>query len=316
MAGAQSPFDALTLKLYYPSRFTDSVEERSTGVVRPDSSRSPFPVVILLPDEDLSLESYGWLASELAQAGSAVVTYSWVHEDGDGLVRPGPGLQRKRLSRKRFGKKPSCPALPAVFSALKKMNRSGVLANHLNLSCTVLGGHGQGGRMALLNANRDWFPTVCGAFAYGSHVLADPEQGWDKRDVFPLEPDMSMLLIGGTNDGVIDAETAYLAGKDASSTWAVQHSFNRGIKGKRGDRHLVLVEGASHYNFAAPRDPTTGKEFLDRRARGQGKSVRKYLAQLLVVFCDQTCRGDPMTTADLKALCDSSHPMVAHAESK
>ncbi|MDJ0878814.1 MAG: hypothetical protein QNI86_09395 [Halieaceae bacterium] len=302
--------------MYYPSRFTDSIEERSTGVVGPDGSRSPFPVVILLPDEDLTQESYAWLALELAQAGTVAVTYSWICEDDAGQVRSGPGQQRKRLTLKRYGRKPSCPALPAVFTTLKKLNKSGVLASHLNLSCVVLGGHGLGGRMALLNANRDWFPTVCGAFAYGGHALADPEQGWSKRDVLPLETDMSLLLIGGTSDGVMETETAYIAGKEASPTWAVQHSFNRGIQGKRGDRHLVLVEGASHYNFAAPRDPSTGKEFMDRRTRGHGKDVRKYLAQLLVTFCDQTCRGDPMTTADLKALCDSSHPMVAHAEHK
>ncbi len=302
--------------MYYPSRFSDSVEERSTGLVALESARAPFPIVILLPGEDLSQESYSWLATELAQAGSVVATYSWICEDTNGQMRSGPGQQRKRLSHKRYGRKPSCPALPAVFSALKRLNKTGLLANQLNLSCVVLGGHGLGGRMALLNANRDWFPAVCGAFAYGGHALADPEQGWARRDVLPLAPDMPLLLIAGSNDGVLDTETAHLAGSDASPTWAVERSFSRGIKGRRGDRHLVIVKGGSHYNFTSPRDLTTGKHFLDRRTRGHGKAVRQYLAQLLVTFCDQTCRGDPMTMADLSALCDASHPMVARAEHK
>jgi predicted dienelactone hydrolase len=316
VAGAQSPYDSLTLKIYYPCRFTDSVEERSTGLVPADSSRAPFPVVILLPGEDVTHESYAWLATELARAGSAVVSYSWVCKDEDGVVRLNPGVHRKRVSSKRYGKKPSCPALAPLFSELKKQNRSGILANQLDLSRVVLGGHGLGGRMALLNANRDWFPALCGVFAYGAHTLGDPKQGWDKKAVMPLQTDMPMLLMAGTEDGLLEAETAYIAGKNAGPTWAAERSFDLGIKGKRGDRHLVLVDGGRHYSIASPRDPSIGRQFLDHRGRGRGKAVRKFLAQLLATFCDQSCRGDPMTTADLNALCDGSHPMVARAAHK
>ncbi len=42
-------------------------------------------------------------------------------------------MQRKRLSHKRYGKKPSCPALPAIFSALKGLPKKEVL-EHLKKS--------------------------------------------------------------------------------------------------------------------------------------------------------------------------------------
>jgi hypothetical protein len=249
-------------------------------------------------------------------AGMAVVTYTWVCEEKDGTVHTSPGVQRKRLGRKRYGRKPSCPALPAIFSELKRLNKNGVLAGQLNLSCVILGGHALGGTMALLNANRDLFPAVSGAFSYAGHTLADPNEGWDKNAVLPLAPDMPLLLIGGTADSVIDSDTRHLSGKNASPCWAMEHSFDHGINGKRGDRYLVVLEGASHYTFATPRDETTGRYFLDRRTRGRGKPFRKYLAQLIVTFCDRVCCGDPMSAADLDAMCDSEHALVHRAGKK
>lgn len=279
-----------------------------------DAGRAPFPIVILLPEENTPQECYGWIANELAQAGLVAVTYSWIHEDRNGQVQSGPGEQLKRLMKKRFGRKPSCPALPAVFSELKRMDRRGPLANYLNLSCVILGGHGMGGRMALLNANRDLFAGVRGAFSYGGHVVAEPDQGWDENATMPLAADLPLLLMGGTEDGILAADIPGTG--EQPETWAIRRSFKQGIKGKRGGRHLVLVDGASHFTFAAPRDRTTGRCFLDRRTKGRGKALRKYLARLVVTFCDQTCCGDPMSTADLTALADSRHDMVAHSDHK
>lgn len=315
--GEQAPYDRLTLKVYYPCQFSDSLEERKYGVIPADASRAPFAVVILMPDIDISHESYGWLASELAQAGFAAVTYSWIAEDARGVVRSTPGVHLKRLSRKRFGRKPSCPALPAVFSELKRMNRSGPLEGFLNLSCAILGGHATGGRMALLNANTDWFPAVRGVFSYAAHTLAEPELGWDKRNVIPLPPDVPMLIMGGTEDGVIaTAERPRDNREVTGATEKIERTFRQGVKGKRGDRYMVLVDGANHFTFASPRDDSTGLTFLDNKPRSAGKPLRRYLSQVVVTFCDTARCGDPMSAADLKALCDTDHPLVAKAEQK
>ncbi|MEM0952809.1 MAG: hypothetical protein AAGI24_01610 [Pseudomonadota bacterium] len=314
MTQATAPYDSVTLRVYYPCRFSDTVEEQASALIPVDNKRTPLPVVLLIPDVDVPQESYSWLAEALAQAGMAAVSYSWVHEHADGLVRSGPGFQEKRLSRKRFGRKPSCPALPTVLSELKKMNKRGPLAGALNLSCMVIGGHAAGGRAALLNANREWFPNLCGAFSYASHTLTEPGQGWERGDVMPLPRDMPLLLLAGTEDGVLASRLPGTGPRP--ETWAVEKTFADGVKGRRGDRHLVLVDGASHYTFTAPRASVTGSGFLDRRTRGRGKALRKYLAKLIVTFCDQTCRKDPMSRADLQALVQSSHHMVEDASHK
>jgi pimeloyl-ACP methyl ester carboxylesterase len=315
--GEQAPYDTLTLKVYYPCRFSDSPEERKSGVIPADASRAPFAVVVLLPDIDIPHESYGWLASELAQAGFAAVTYGWIAEDDRGTVRSTPGVHPKRLTKRRYGRKPSCPALPAVFSELKRINRAGPLEGLLNLSCVVLGGHSTGGRMALLNANTDWFPAVCGVFSYAAHTLAEPELGWDKHNIIPLPQDVPMLLMGGTDDGVIAAAGRPRDSREASgATEKIERTFRHGVKGKRGDRYMVLLDGANHFTFVSPQDGTTGFTFLDGKSRRPGKPLRKYLSQIIVTFCDTVCCGDPMSTADLKALCNTDHPLVARAEHK
>lgn len=316
VSGETAPYDTLNLKVYYPCRFADSAAERRTGIVPVDTDRAPLPLIIFLPDEDVNQECYGWLASELAMAGFAVATYNWVCELKDGGVRYAPGVQRKRLARKRYGRKPSCPALAAIFSELKRLNRKGVLAGQLNLSRCLLGGHGLGGSMALLNANRDWFPSLCGAFSYAGHCLGDPDQGWDRKSAMPLAPDLPLLLIGGDRDSVLAADTAHLGGDRKDAAWAIEQSFSDGVKGKRGDRLLVVLEGAGRYTFTSPRDDSCGRRFLDSAIPGQGKALRKYLSQLIVTFCDQHSCGNPMSTADLSALADADHPMVARADRK
>lgn len=313
IAGQPAPYDTLSLKIYYPCKFSDSAQERNTGVVAADARRAPLPVVILLPDSEISHEGYSWLAGELAEAGFAAVTYSWIAEDPDGHVRSGPGVHLKRMTPKRLGRKPSCPALPAVMAELKRVNRSSPLDGKLNLSSVIFGGHAVGGRMALLNANTDWFPEVCGAFSYAGHTVAESQLGWEKRQVMPMASDLPLLIMGGTEDRVI----ASGKGRDAATgTDKIERTFRHGIKGKRGDRHLVLVDGANHFSFVYPKDRTTGLSFLDSKSSGRGKQIRKYLAKVIVTFCDQVCCGNPMSTADLQALCDSSHPMVAVSEHK
>ncbi|MEP5763623.1 MAG: hypothetical protein ABJ308_03485 [Halieaceae bacterium] len=317
VSGQAAPYDTLTLKVFYPARYGDSFEERNTGFIPVDDTRAPFPVVIIMPGINVPHESYSWLARELAGSGFVVVSYSWVAMEMADLVSISPGVHIKRLTKKHYGRKPSCPALPAIFSELKRLNKNGLLAGHLNLSRVVLGGHSAGGTMALLNANADWFPSVCGAFSYGAHTGGNVALGWEEGSIMPLAKDLPLLIMGGTRDGVI-ANSAHRYGDEtqASPTERIERSFHEGIKGKRGDRYLVLIEGANHFSMVWPRDKSTGRPFLDKKSKGSNKAIRKFMAKLVVTFCDQVSSGSPMSTADLQALADDSHPMVALAEHK
>ncbi|NJM53506.1 MAG: dienelactone hydrolase, partial [Blastocatellia bacterium] len=43
---AQSPFDVIQLKIFYPALEPNTDVERNSGILPPNKSNSPFPVVI------------------------------------------------------------------------------------------------------------------------------------------------------------------------------------------------------------------------------------------------------------------------------
>ena len=317
VAGQAAPYDNLTLKIHYPCRYSDSFEERDTGFVPPHPDRSPLPVVVIMPGINISQESYGWLARRLAKAGFAALTYSWVTVEIAGRESLSPGVQLDRLRRENYGQGPSCPALPAIFDALQRVQASGLLAGHLDLSRIVLGGHSAGGSMALLNANRDWFPNLCGAFAYAAHTAGNLQLGWEAGSIMPIASNLPLLLMGGSRDGVIAASGhRYRQEGGEGVEDPVQRTFREGMSSEGGRRHLLLVEGANHFSFVWPKDESTGRAYLDRRAKLDGKKVRKYLGQAIVRFCRQVCLDDAASAAALGKLCNPRHPLAAVAQSK
>ena len=314
--GQDAPYGNLTLKVYYPCRFGNTFDERDTGLVPPDGSLAPFPVVIIMPGVNVSGEAYGWLAQELAKAGFLAVTYSWITEEM-GHVGASPGVAIEPLHRDRYGEGPSCPALPALLGELARLQEDGLLAGHLDLDRVVLGGHSAGGTMALLNANADWYPAVRGAFAYAAHTAGNLRLGWPDDSIMPLAPNMPLLVMGGTLDGVIAASShRYRAEDGADPNDRIERTFREGIGDGDGGRHLVIVDGANHFSFVRPRDRTTGRAYLEHEAAHGGKRLRAYLSALVVHFCRRTCMGDAASSAALLDLCSPHHPLAAVAETK
>ena len=317
VAGREAPYDNLTLKIYYPCRYGDSFEERDTGFVPPDPSRSPLPVVIIMPGVNISHESYGWVARRLAKAGFAALTYSWVTVEIADRISVSPGVRIDRLTRQGYGQDPSCPALPAIMDELQRVQSEGLLAGHLDLDHIVLGGHSAGGSMALLNANRAWFPNLCGAFAYAAHTAGNLQLGWEEGSFMPIADNLPLLMLGGSRDGVIAASShRYRDGEHESATSPIERSFREGVPGDGGGRHLLIVEGANHFSFVWPQDKSTGRPYLDGKAEGSGRRVRKHLGKAIVHFCRHACRGDARAAAVLQRLCSPDHPLTAVAEHK
>ena len=317
VAGRAAPYDNLTLKIYYPCRYGDSFEERDSGFVPPHPDRSPLPVVIIMPGVNISHESYGWLARRLAKAGFAALTYSWVTVEIADRASVSPGVQLDRLTRQGYGQGPSCPALPAIMEELQRLQEEGLLAGHLDLQRVILGGHSAGGSMALLNANRQWFPSVCGAFAYAAHTAGNLQLGWEEGSFMPIADNFPLLMLGGSRDGVIAASShRYRQGGHESASSPIERSFREGVPGSGGGRHLLIVRGANHFSFVWPQDKSTGRPYLDRKAKGRGRKVRKHLARVIVNFCRHACRGDARAMAALQRLCSPEHPLTALSEHK
>ena len=315
--GREAPYDNITLKIHYPSAYGGSFEERDTGFVPPDAARAPFPVAVIMPGVNISQDAYGWMAKALASAGFAAVTYNWITVEIGDRVSASPGVAFEPLMRERYGQAPSCPALPALFDELRRVQSDGLLAGQLDLDHVILGGHSAGGTMALINANRDWFAGVCGAFSYAAHSAGNLQLGWEAGSIMPLASDMPFLIMGGTRDGVIAASSyRYRDGGTNAAGDSVQRTFQEGVQDGNGSSHLLIVEGANHFAFVWPQDTATGRPYLDWTSRGSGKQIRDYLAEVVVNFCRGVAKGSSEAAGALARLCNTGHPLAAVAQTK
>ncbi len=308
VTGAPAPYDTLTLKVYYPAVFGDTPHERNTGVIPADVNGAPYPVVVFFPGVNVGMESYAWLAVELAQRGSVVVLFSWIAEDFPGSVSLTPGMDLAFINPDTYGTGPSASALPSILDELARINAVGVLSGLLNLERVVLGGHSAGGTMALLNASRSWFPQVAGAFAYGAHSGASTMLGFPPATVLSL-PDAPLLIVGGTRDGVIESSShRYALDGIGTTTLLLERTFHEGAQ---AGSTLVLLEGANHFLVCHPHDDTTGRGFLEQPAAGDESALRALFVDLVDAFVKSVTGKN----GDMRAIV-SDHPLVSRFEMK
>ena len=293
LAGAESPHDNVTLKIYYRGMLEQDSDALNTGVVPPDIGDDPTPVVLVIPGINVGPESYAWLAERLAAAGYVAVTYSHIAEEMPGYVSLTPGLEIAALAPAEYGKRPSATALGAIFQTLENLNANGLLAGCLATDRVVLVGHSAGGSVALCNANRDWFPQICGAASYGAHAAASTVLGYDEGTILSLPGDVPLLLMAGTRDGVIAASAHRYGDEPGDPLERVHATFDQGIASDRGDCFLVEVEGGNHFSFAYPHSEATGRGFLDWDETADGTAIRDCSAAVLQSFGRFAVGQDP-----------------------
>jgi predicted dienelactone hydrolase len=189
---------ALSCKVYYPALYGATAAENNTGVIPAVRPERPYPVCLFMPGINVSPESYGWLATALAQSGIVTVLYSWILEEMPGLTSLTPGLDISALKPDVYGQRPSATALQALLADLGALNAGGPLAGLLDTQRVLLGGHSAGGSVALMNARPDWFPGLRGVFAYGSHSKASTMLGYPADTLLPLPDALPLLVLGGS----------------------------------------------------------------------------------------------------------------------
>ena len=259
----QPPYDTGIARIYYPARYGGSFEERNTGAVPVDDTLAPCPVLILFHGINIDPAGYRWLAETLTASGIVTVTYQLVAEEMPGYVAATPGIDIQALTPDEFGQRPSALAVPAILSLLEKLNTQGLLADKLDLSRLAFGGHSAGGTLALLNANRDWFPALRAVFAYGAHTGASTVLGWPEETLLPVKADVPLLLIGGEQDGCI-AHSAHRYGSDSKSATArIEQTFHQAVPENGGDNVMLLMNDANHFSFCTPMDDTCGRGYID-----------------------------------------------------
>lgn len=253
-----APFDTAHLKVYYPAVATGADAERLTGVFAPDPAHAPYPVVLFLSGVNVGQDSYRRFASAIAEAGFVVVTFDRVAELFGGQRGITPGVDLAAARPDAYGTRPTCPAIPAILTALTELNDTEPLCGALDLDKVALGGHSAGGTVVLQSAR--YFPSVRAVFAWGAHTMVATMLGWDPGTVLPAQVNGPVLLGVGTNDGVIKGSAdRYGEGEDRPDP--VARTFSEALPDD-GDHLLAIVPGANHFGIADA-DPTAARAFLD-----------------------------------------------------
>lgn len=309
-----TPYDRASLKIFYPAAYSDSEEERNSGVVPADTRMAPFGVVIMMPGINVGPEAYTWLAHRLAENGIVTVTYSLVAEEMPGYISLTPGLSIAALNPDHYGKQPSATAVGPILDQLHILNGSGILTGLLDLQHVVLGGHSAGGTVALLNARADWFPGVCAAFSYGAHAGAATALGYQADAMFALPSQLPTLIMGGTRDGCIANSSGRYGDEQACATLRVEQTFERGLHCERQDSYLAIIEGANHFSLAYPADHSTGRPFIDLATTRPDDQLRELLSSLICQFtCAVTC-NDPAQRRELESTLLQPNPLIARGQ--
>ncbi|GGA48090.1 hypothetical protein CYANOKiyG1_67230 [Okeania sp. KiyG1] len=313
---AQPPYDTIHLKVFYPAKMSGSDQEQNQGMVPADPQQAPFPIVILFSGINCNPELYKWLAIDLAQRGMLVVTFAWIAENLPGFISLTPGVDIAMLAPNTYGTAPTASALPALLTELERINSEGILAGMLDLQKIILGGHSAGARVAIESASPRFFPQVVASFGYGVHTAAGKMMGYEAGTILPLPDSLPLLLMGGTCDGVIANSSHRYGTVWEEATTPVSRTFQEAISGGRNDSYLMLIEGANHFSFTDPFDPTTGRPFLDFPATGPEDEIRSLMAETIGLFIDAHLRHQPKAFDALKQLLNNANPLIKSFERK
>ncbi|MFC6879295.1 MULTISPECIES: alpha/beta hydrolase family protein [Actinomadura] len=283
--GGAPPFDTAHLKVYYPARPQGTDAERLTGVMPPDRSGAPYPVVLFCSGVNVAQEGYRAFATALASAGHAVVTFDRVGDLYGGQVGITPGVDVEAAGPEVYGSRPTCPALGAVLESLADIE---TLKGAIDLGRVALGGHSAGGTVALQSAR--FLPGVRACFAYGTHTMVATMLGWPAGTVLPAQVDGPVLLGVGTRDGVI-AGSSDRYGPDTAAD-PVARTFHEALSGP--DDLLAVLPGANHFTIADAPDPTAARAFLDLPAACDEAAARRAYTDLVIAFLRAHLRGEDL----------------------
>lgn len=310
------PYNTVHLKVFYPVQSDGGDRSQNLGPVPADPEQAPFSIVVLFNGINCGPAVYQWLAIHLAERGLVVVTFSWIAENLPGMVALTPGVDIARLAPDAYGSGPTASALPAILKMLEALQAAGPLAGQLDLQQVVLGGHSAGGRVAIESASPRFFPQVVAAFAYGAHTAGVQQLGYPAGKILPLPDELPLLLVGGTQDGVI-ANSSRTYGVDwEQPTTPVQRTFDEAIAGGRGDSYLLLVEGARHFTVVHPFDDTVSSAALDFPVAQPEDPMRYLIAEAIGLFIDAHVRHHDSAPAVLKAYLKPENPLIAAFQQK
>ena len=98
--------------------------------------------------------------------------------------------------------------------------------------------------------------------------------------------------------GVIAASAGRYGDQPGDPTARLQATFEAAPE-HNGRSHLVLLDGANHFSFAHPADPSTGRAFLEGKAGLPGDKARALMARLVTAFARRCFESEGEAIADI-----------------
>ncbi|TIC88042.1 alpha/beta fold hydrolase [Nocardioides sp. GY 10113] len=312
--GAEAPYDTAHVTVRYPALPAETDVERMSGMLRPDASGAPYPVVVVLPGINVASTGYLDLAVALARRGIVAVTFDWVGQLFPGQVGLTPGVDLAAVGPDSYGSAPTTPALRPLLDALADAHRGGPLEGLLDLDRVGLFGHSAGGTVALQSAGPEWFPEIRAVATYGAHTMASQQLGFPPATLLAAPVVAPVMLVAGSADGVV-AASAIRYGEEAGAPGhdPVERTWSEALPAAT-EAWLVRLCDAGHMLPAAPDDPTSARGFLEAPPGADAEHLRRVLIDLLVTFFAARLSDDAAAEADLSALTDPDHrPEIADA---
>ncbi|QLE58668.1 dienelactone hydrolase [Nostoc sp. TCL26-01] len=313
---AVSPYDTLHLKIFYPAISSDDDLAKNWGILPVDLTKAPFPVVIFFNGFNCDARQYQWLAVKLAEAGLVVILFNWIAESLPGMINFTPGFNWQNRQPQVYGTVPTASALPAILTQLEKLQTASILAGTLDLQKIILGGHSEGGRLAIENAQPNFFPQVVASFAYAAHTGGAAILGYEIDTILPLPDSLPLLMIGGTCDGIIANGSPLFGFSTRDSITPIIRTFQAAITGGRCDSYLLMLDGANHFSIVDILDPTLALPFVDFSATKPQEDFRGLLAEIITLFIDAHVRNQTESHQQLEQLLHNSHPLIRFFECK
>ena len=198
--------DPALATLYYPGDRLRLEEARLTGQV-PAVAGEPWPVVVMMPGINVAPDSYRWLAHRLVPTGVCVVTYAAIGSLGPAGRGITPGLDLAALAPETIGTRPVATAIGPLLDCLGGISDAddSPVSGRLDLGRVVVGGHSAGGTAALHASDPKWVPGLRAVFAYGAHTMTATALGHGEAAVVAIPAKVPVMLLAGTDDGVIAA---------------------------------------------------------------------------------------------------------------
>ncbi len=297
--GEPEPYDTLHVTVRHPALPASNDLERMSGMLRPDPSGAPYPVVVVMPGINVASSGYTELATALASAGIIAVTFDWIGQLFPGQQGLTPGVDLGAVGPETYGSRPTTQALGPLLDALAQVNADGPLAGLLDLDRVGLFGHSAGGTVALQSARPEWFAQVRAVATYGAHTMASQQLGFPAGTLLPAPIAAPVLLVAGTADGIIAASAIRYGGEaGAPGHDPVERTWAEAIP-EGTEAWLVRLTEAGHMLPASPEDPTTARGFLEEPPTADQDELRHVLTSLLVTFFTaRLAEGEPAEAAE------------------